>query len=528
MAERISECLCCITVMFICIVNIEALSGKAFYCRDPDTGKLHAVNTTWPSETFCGNYTCKLRRKNMIETQYVPLFRQFRINDLAVTRPIDNKSEKDINMIQNNENEIIDTTSKSMLENIKIKPSLNIQAIENKNVTGKSADSADRLLTEKEIKTISDLLHGVKKSDLEAIVDIYNLAQDLYKEMDKITSQNIIEETANAVRQDKVNTVLKSSNIFDKHMSYWHEPMHPAINYKAQEVNDMEHQGSNVVRTVSPAKPDYSNSYFGGNLTPKDFGRLPYYYPLTSFQRQSSYIHPSYADSQYLHKPCHHPGPTTKSYPSSSQSFSGVIKKPFAVDHQKYVQPLLLPYPFSYVQHYNSNGTQQQNNLYYDGNPWTRFELFKQNHNYQPYYIAKLIKAESDEAQVADDKPKAADLIDTLLTKTKIENNNIPDWQTRPLTNNILDEIRANFEHKSKLLKPISLRKKINLERVGKVVKLDDLNRNKRSVNEEDHDIYEAYTERTTCESDIDPGFFRVGNLTEPFPACCPQRITDQ
>lgn len=57
--------------------------------------------------------------------------------------------------------------------------------------------NGDRYLTDSEIKTISAILHTVKKSDLEAIVEIYQLAQNIYDELDKTSPETLIQETVN-------------------------------------------------------------------------------------------------------------------------------------------------------------------------------------------------------------------------------------------------------------------------------------------------------------------------------------------
>lgn len=41
----------------------------------------------------------------------------------------------------------------------------------------------------------------------------------------------------------------------------------------------------------------------------------------------------------------------------------------------------------------------------------------------------------------------------------------------------------------------------------------------------QDHvEIYDCAFFR--CESSTEPGFFRMGNLSEPYPECCPQKIS--
>ncbi|XP_059061332.1 uncharacterized protein LOC131854217 [Achroia grisella] len=525
MSTSISALCSACVLLFTCIVNIEAFEGKEFFCRDPDTGKLHAVNTTWPSETFCGNYTCKLRKLNRTETQYAPI-RQISVTDVPIFKS--NNNELNNNNSQNNLFKIESIKNISKILNTK-NDKYDPQTAKS-NVVGEVTDGTDRVLNEKEIKTISKLLHDVKKSDLEAILDIYNLAQDLYKEMDKVTNANTIQETPKSITQENQDNLLQDANDFIKNNKSEHEPSQS--HHMTNEALDMDLQTSNIVQTT--VSPNKENAYynFGSTLTTQDFARLPYYYPLSSFQRQYSYVHPSYTVCQNNNKSqaCNQESGTTKNVPVGPPSFSGVMKKPFTVDYHKSMQPVLLPYPFAYVHHYNSSG--HQSNFYYDENPWTRYQTYKQSGSYLPYYIAQLSKPQSVKAEpnieIADDKSKTGDLLKTLLSKPKVDKG-MPEWKTKPLSSNILEEVRAHFEQKAKLIKPISLRKKVNLERVGKVIKLDELNRNKRSVGGEKIegvDLYEAYIERTTCQSEEDPGFFRMGNHTEPYPACCPQRIS--
>ncbi|KAA5655436.1 hypothetical protein F3G60_34510 [Pseudomonas aeruginosa] len=88
--------------------------------------------------------------------------------------------------------------------------------------------------------------------------------------------------------------------------------------------------------------------------------------------------------------------------------------------------------------------------------------------------------------------------MDSLLAKVK--ETKLPEWQTDPLSNQVLEEVRANIE-KSKLLKPFPLRKKVNLERVGKLIKLDEFTRTKRSSelkSVSDEFAYDVYLETVT------------------------------
>ncbi|KAL0860683.1 hypothetical protein ABMA27_010027 [Loxostege sticticalis] len=555
----------------------------SYYCRDPDTGKLHPANSTWPSTTFCGNYSCKLRRKTLLGSQ---LIRKINVSNVNITKPIEARVQDTPNDAEfagsNITPQVVKPTHapNAVTDKILFYPEFNngLNELQERLRQKVKFEGGDRFLTETEIKTISDLLHNVKKSDLEAIVDIYNLAQDIYKEMDKMTSENIMEETLRLAQNIKANQGEK------QHSSYWYDPINR--NQKTEIKADMEHQGSVPVPTTNPA------SYFSGPLTNTDFGKLPYYYPVSSFHRESSYIHPTYNPQQlpqpqlppvHVKPPCSHKQPApvaytppppqynyppqqgyqspqgyqlpqgyqppqgyppAQGYPPSqnypqyypNQYYGGVLKRPFTIEPQKMIQPsVLLPYPFSYIQHTNTSS--YPFNLNYAENPWTGFDMSNKNSNPPKEnkapslnnVISDTDKQEASKPLLDIEKILEGNLFENLLATAKIIKK--PEWQTDPLPAKVLEEVKAHFEEKAKLLKPFSLRKKVKLERVGKVVKLDDLNRKRRSIDEEakvekiDDDDFEAYIEKTTCQSDISPGFFRMGNQSEPYPACCPQRI---
>lgn len=501
---------------------------------------MHPANSTWQSTTFCGNYTCKLRKRNLDDETPI---RAINVTNVNVTVPSKAKSALGEDIFNNSDIKTIDlpvenpinynltldspelAVLKSLLPSEQTDLSkLNLQERLKHHQLG--PEDGDRYLTEEEIKTISDLLHNVKKSDLEAIVDIYNLAQDIYKEIDKVTSENIVEEAM------KFTNVVndKPSN---KHTSYWYEP---SYRLKGAVKVDMEHQGTNIVATtVQPKTTETPNSYFSGPLTKTDFGKLPYYYPLSSFQRQSSYINPTYnpqPPSPTVKPPCktqanqnipppavpaYYPPATPNNY-ANPQNYGGVLKKPFVVENQKTIPSAnLLPYPFSYVQHYNMSA--YPFNVYYDGNLWPRFDVTG-NSNQKSFYKAHLSQIPSNAIPATSDKidsntktdldkrkAESANLLDTLIDKAKIITKNAPKWQTDPISAKVLEEVRAHFEEKVKLLKPLSLRKKVKLERVGKVVKLDELHRDKRSIEngekiedqkENEEDDMEPYIEKTT------------------------------
>ncbi|CAG9792560.1 unnamed protein product [Diatraea saccharalis] len=586
-----------LVIFAFCYVGISALSGKGYYCRDPDTGKLYPVNSTWPSTTFCGNYSCKLRKKDTVKP-VIPL-REIMIDSIAKKTQARKSDESGIQTEQkkspNTPN--ITTVNPTLFTELSTKQStfstkndINLQKIESndKEMESISSKPTDRYLTESEIKTITHILHSVKKSDLEAIVDIYNLAQDIYKEMDKITSENIIDETLKAAKTKQKESSGKS---------YWYEPLN-RLN-KAGSGSDMESQGTNLYPTVTERSTMDPNSYFQGVLSKSDFGAVPYHYPISNFQRENSYMHvtrsplvnsvryeqtPCRQSMQYPNYPVTDPSkayqpPVTSYYQyQPSKLYNSVVKNAYPVETQKVIQPsMLLPYPFSYIQHYNMSTYPY--NLYYDGSPWSYFNINnKKNDNNEKYFKANLheapkntydIKIESEPYQTykeselnqnteikrytsnkerethkndelephKDDNANMQNgqiktkLMDTLFEQAKLARKNKPEWQTDPLTSNVLEEIKAHFDEKAKLLKPFSLRKKAKLERVGKVLKLDDLNRDKRDADnlnrteiEFDEDL-EVYVEKTTCPSQTDLGFYKIGNLTQPYPACCPRRI---
>ncbi|RVE47994.1 hypothetical protein evm_007306 [Chilo suppressalis] len=574
-----------------CCVGISALTGKGYYCRDPDTGKLYPVNSTWPSTSFCGNYSCKLRKKDI--TKSVIPIRDIMIDSLpqsTQTRSIEENSIHTEATPDIPSSTILSTLYSKFATKSPIRNSSEVnnqQKVDSNNVEIKpvSNENGDRYLTDSEIKTISHLLHNVKKSDLEAIVDVYNLAQDIYKEMDKITNENILEETIKAVKTTQTDTTGGKR--------YWYEPLNRLS--KAGIGADMETQGSHMYPTAVERSTVDPNSYFQGPLSKTDFGVLPYYYSMSNFQREHSYQHPnrnlhSYPpkyekppcaqSTQYPYYPVTEPPkvyqpPAPSYYPY--QSYGSVIKKAFPVDTQKVIQPsVLLPYPFSYIQHYNMSNPY---NSYYNSGSWPYYD--KNNFSYDQYFKANLpqshksvevqietepsFKASKDNAlnentevenhpsykevktnndnedkshhTNKDDGEKSEqgeikkNLLESFFEQTKLENKIKPDWQTDPLATSVLEEIRAHFEDKARLIKPFSLRKKAKLERVGKVVKLDDLNRDKRSVNdsvntdEVAEEGLEVYVEKTTCPSQVDLGFYKMGNLTQPYPACCPRRI---
>ncbi|XP_028027472.1 uncharacterized protein LOC114240966 [Bombyx mandarina] len=469
--------------LILCLICVEGgfITGKALYCRDPDTGKLHAVNSTWQSTTFCGNYSCKLRRLNKIETEYLPI-RQINISNLQ-------SEEKHIDL--ETSPVTIHTKIDSSLPGIPHKEANEQEGREAMNFNN------DRYLTETEIKSIADMLHTVKKSDLDAIVEIYKIAQDIYKEMDKATSDSVLDETLSTANDDE-------KFVNEKQSSYWYEPLH--ISPQKGGPVDLEKQET----FFKPAthKPNRSPGYFGGILSSSDFGKLPYYYPMSAFQRSSSYVHKPNAEN-----------PQTSCNKMDHSLIEKVLKK-----HSDQNPQAPVPYPFPYIQQYNN--TALYSPMY--GNPWAYLNYYR---NYPYAYIAQIpsniipLSSGLGNADTNSVSKEEANILDSLLAKVK--ETKLPEWQTDPLSNQVLEEVRANIE-KSKLLKPFPLRKKVNLERVGKLIKLDEFTRTKRSaelksVSEEF--AYDVYLETVTCRSDIQPGYFRMGDQNQQYPDCCPQRI---
>lgn len=324
----------------------------------------------------------------------------------------------------------------------------------------KNKDYADkeRYLTQKEIKSISDVLQTVKKSDLDAIVEIYNLAQDIYKEMDKATNEGVVDDTINAIADEKLHKQLKKS--------YWYDP----LAYK--ERLDMNYEGSNHAVSTAQPKQGVSN-FFNGALTSQDFGKLPYYYPMSSFQRTSSYVHQ----------------PTSPTIVERSKPCKAKQMKDMQAAQNSIKPSYLLPYPFVYIHPYNY--TDPPSNVYFSNNPYS-WNYYNRQRQYQPYYNAFIAQVPNvpdipnavpmnplheDVAGVEQRPLEDQDLLGKVMIKTK--ESFIPDWKTEQLSSQILDEVRANIDT-SKFIKPYPFRKKLNLEKVGKLIKLDELTRSKR------------------------------------------------
>ncbi|CAK1547824.1 unnamed protein product [Leptosia nina] len=479
------------------------LEFGSFYCQDPDTYKLYPVNATWPSKTFCGNYTCKLRKKNQTEIEYMPMIVNITKQDLHT----DDMS-----------------TSPSYLFPVikKLQPDkrpvYDKETLIKQNERPKFEGKNDRYLTEAEIKSITDVLHTVRKSDLEAIIEIYNLAQEIYKEMDGATTESLVKETVSALKEKDAE---KKNGKDGK--SYFYKPLHQT---HTENLTDMIKEGTRLPPFYYPSPLPYYN----GPVVRNNYGRMQYYYPMSNFQRSASYNYnrgypiptppPVRPCTTYPRpytkpptRPCSKPQGSLFPLPWNERS----LIKPY-VKQQRSAGPMLLPYPFSYVHHYNYSSYPPT--YYYNHYPWAQLDTYKKKAAINPPQIQI---APDENSKVIISKERSSEEVNDGV-ETDAENE--PDWKSKPLSEQILDEVRANILDKSKLLKP--LRKNVKLERVGKVIKLDKLKREKRSlfqVNSVDDASYEVYLETTKCEPSTDPGFFRVGNMSAPFPECCPQKI---
>lgn len=549
-----------------------------FFCRDPDTGMLHPVNSTWPSSSFCGKYHCRLRRKNITATGYAPM-REINITNMKLYNEnftkehiqnetnFNNKEKVEETVITTDKKTEPDITDETLVRKIiPIGQTIGLQ-IDEKIVVNNDTER-DRYLTDIEIKSISEILHTVKKSDLDAIVEIYNLAQDIYKEIGNTSTNHVSNEAlhiTNAVNSYKTKPVeIEKTVKKNNRVSYWYEPlsngkvrpgdlirtdmtrtetmrndMNPVIPALPA---DMQEQSSNMITvahttTTKPKTPPtlvtlppssnqrrMTATYFSGPLSHKDFGKLPYYYPISNFQRSSSYLH------QQDKIP---PKPTFKPITYKPQVNNGGV-------YQKEIKPsILLPYPFSYIHHYNwsypQNGYNTNNNVelsklrakenikvesknVYQSNNNLEQSKFRSKENIKidsNNFVPKIRKAvlmNPDLENFQDLEIKAMrDIEDktpvsNFVNKVKEENRR-PEWQTDPIPNQILEEVRAHLLEKQRLLKPFQLRKKVKLERVGKLIKLDELTRSKRLADsiadKSDYgslepELYEVYIERTT------------------------------
>lgn len=456
---------------------------SAFFCRDPDTGKLHAVNSTWPSTSFCGNYTCRLRKKNITETEYAPI-RQINITNVKIGKITDSVNTGDTNLAPIEVLKKSDDMNYSPSFTIEKRVKPDIQPLFHKenamkpktqvNVEPNNLDNGDRYLTESEIKAITEILHTVKKSDLDAIVDIYNLAQELYQEIDK-TTEKIVEERLNSIKDN-----IKPLD--NKLASYWYEPLH--LTQKSKPA-DLERQGSNIIPTTS--QPLNTAEYFH-KVYGNDINKIANIYPLSNFQRIAPYVNPI-AIAEVQKKPC-------KGKDSSRISIGSTKVFP---------PPILLPYPYTYIPHYNYT---YPGNQFLNGYPMS-WNVYNRK-AYQPYinaYIAgvtpkTIINPHSHIGKDVELVPFVKEETN-ILDKVKVDPK-MPEWQTDPLPSYVLEEIKANIDKK---LQSSPLKKVVNLEKIGKVIKLDEFSRSKRNIRDiSNEDLgdnnegseYDVFLEKTT------------------------------
>ncbi|KAJ8708233.1 hypothetical protein PYW07_010358 [Mythimna separata] len=394
----------CVLLVSVCVFGVGSLSGRGFFCRDPDTGKLHPANSTWTATTFCGKYHCKLKRKNITAAQYAPL-RQINITDIQLLgqnlTTIDVQKKEVFVKKDEAQNKVVSTENKTELDAI--------ASIDNNNsskdqgitlediINDKNGVDKDRYLSDEEIKSLTQVLHTLKKGDLEAIVEIYNLAQDIYKELDRATTEHALNEAI--TNTETLNKGILKSDLFKKiakhnHASYWYEPLFTG------KIRSGELLRPDVVRTdINPEIPPLaiglqvpapvnvpkptpssllgqksfnlspipvyqirrlSDSFFNGPLSHKDFGKLPYYYPMSNFQRMSSYKHEQKPNIKVMVNavtPNTVPIPllpivTTTSDPILVNKVD--TNKSIVTKYNKDLSPtIFLPYPFINMQHHN-------------------------------------------------------------------------------------------------------------------------------------------------------------------------------
>lgn len=440
----------------------------------------------------------------------------------------------------------------------------------------------DRYLTTDELKALTSLLKNVKKSDVEAILEVYNLAHDIYKEIDKSADHGIVNElqsTQSKRKDSKLEEPIKHEP--NDHISYWYEPLShsnnkqkvvqidasklmpvlppnpkkethivpvPPIVMKKPKEEDTILEGTTKINDALP--PNYS--YFMGPLTNSNFRKLPYYYPMVGIHKQSNYIpgkdffeevpeppgkissiqNPANAMSQtglnadapvtkksFIKMPCkqeHFKQTTgeeilTKKTTMNKDKISFMdnpktLLAPFTHMYKK--SPTILPYPFAYV-HYNLSSLP---NTYFNANPFHLFNIRPQEplnkmnqippHLYMnPKYVSDLSNAIlinpdlNGEVDIMEQKP-----VEVILT----QEDKMPSWQTAPLPQNILNDVKANVLAQSKLL-PLPIRKKVKLERVSKVIKMDELKRTVRDTMKRELELakevpeeFEVYLEKST------------------------------
>lgn len=380
------------------------------------------------------------------------------------------------------------------------------------------SEKSDRYLTNPEIKALSHLLGSVKKSDLEAIIEIYNIAKDIYKEVDKTADENILEETIKDLSQNSDDIRKALGRDRERPTSYFYDPLTVSNNKLKPSIDGLPMPYSPIIKEKSNSLYDGSNSMDTQSIPylqafHREFAKLPYYYPISNFQRLSSYVHQPYpigVSTPYISaetkRPCQ-----KKEHLSPWNNI--LIKQPIETPKKetKPQEPVFLPFPFAYVHHYNASKTA---NSYLKENPWTNADFYTQPQKNVPSYVGAAYIAQIPNAvlinpnlkkEIQDleqkpieqnkkvtkpETPVQSNILDDL-TKNKPKKN--LEWETDDLPTSVLNEIRGNVASKSKLF-PFPLRKKVKLERVGKVIKIEEHSRSKRETSEEmPTEVYEGY-----------------------------------
>ncbi|XP_063373555.1 uncharacterized protein LOC134661409 [Cydia amplana] len=480
----------CVRVYIICLCAAVVLSvhvAKEYVCQDPDTGTLHELNTTWRSTTFCGNYTCKIRRINTGQQPskvFVSLF-----NQQARANP-------------NNQTNGLSLT--------KILPEL--------------TKDNDRFLNKAEIQKITELLHSVKKSDLQAVIELYNVAQEMYKDI----------KVADDLDNKASEAVSGESRESSQHKTYWYEP-----NDEHRKVADMKPEGSEIEGSALYSPSPYPNALRQPYYYSQGRSNYPSYFPGSLFNNDGRVRYPNLPMNQqgvayYQQRNIYDgPGPTP-------QSSCNPCVRPY--QYQPMPMPANYPprstsntYPYFLTYNYTSQGY----NNYYKGNPWAYYDYYRNLPHPKPSHIQR-------NPNVLEQKQYSTD-----ENSINAEIKNEQSWQTDPLPEDVINEIRANIAQRGKLIN-IPLKKRIKLERAAKVIKIDQNNRQTRSIpkenSEEKHsreseisqktieeskshentEEMETYIEKVTCEPTTELGYFKMGNMNKTFPECCPQKIEDK
>ncbi|KAJ2944942.1 hypothetical protein O0L34_g1839 [Tuta absoluta] len=611
-------------------------TAKAFFCRDPDTGKFHPLNSTWYSSSFCGKYTCKLRRKG---------------EDNPPTHPalVGNATKNSITQCSQSTAKVSEVESRdkgnkiiedNVLNNVLVNQTKEEEIAKNTDLTASSIDG-DRYLTDEEIKALAMILQYVKKSDLEAILDVYHLAQDIYKDLDNL-DVNVLPNMTVEEKSKENKTIIDETPKTSK-QSYWYDPLAVAASNKIKEaaevievkpiqvpVSDIINstnlrnekyilnitqnlKGTEKVSQNSPISKMEKQKFFEGPMARNYLRILPYYHPLTDFQKTSSYVRPTEAVEKletiaqpsnlsppviyfqavnyplaYIQqpmpsinlskiKPNHRmhqqiqAEQQEKNYTNDQKAVKSENKQKHGKcckqEKQSKVGPWSeLPkknnaialddkflsntnntnatketlsigelklmaahdkdiFPYAYLQNDSVSSPYKREHI------WSMLNLDRQLQKplTRGPYVGHTVLVESlDSSGVAEVKEteQIQNVDDSTVIHDLLISNEMPEWQTAPLSAQSLNEAKANIA-KSKFL-PYPFRKKITLERIGKPNKVEERRRSKREAiieNENLNELYEVYIENSTCHTDTEPGFFRMGNASQLYPGCCPQRI---